>query len=37
MSDWYSTKTAARFYSQNRTVQGGLFIKLLEQSGKCHF
>ena len=37
MSDWYSTKTAARYYSQNRTVQGGLFIKLLEQSGKCHF
>ena len=37
MSDWYSTKTGARFYSQNRTVQGGLFIKLLEQSGKCHF
>ena len=35
MADWYSTKTAARFYQQNRTVQGGMFIKLLEQSGKC--
>ncbi len=37
MSDWYSTKTAKRFYSQNRTVQGGLFIKLLEQSGRCRY
>ncbi len=35
MADWYSTKTAARFYQQNRTVQGGMFIKLLEQSKKC--
>ena len=37
MSDWYSTKTAKHFYVQHRTVQGGLFIKLLEQSGKCRF
>ena len=29
MSDWYSTVTAKRFFSQHRTVQGGLYIALL--------
>ncbi|HIW74916.1 MAG TPA: DUF4965 domain-containing protein [Firmicutes bacterium] len=37
MADWYSTKTAKRFYSQHRTVQGGLFIRLLEQAGRCRY
>lgn len=35
MADWYSTKTAKRFYMQHRTVQGGLFIKLVEDAGIC--
>ena len=35
MSDWYSTKTAKHFYVQHRSVQGGLFIKLLEETGRC--
>jgi len=34
MTDWYFTVTAAKRGFQNRTVQGGLFIKLLEASGK---
>jgi hypothetical protein len=34
MSDWYDTITAEHHFFQNRTVQGGLFIKLLEWSGK---
>ncbi len=33
MTDWYDTITAEQYYFQNRTVQGGLFIKLLEESG----
>ncbi len=33
MTDWFYTSTAAQVGFQNRTVQGGLFIKLLEQSG----
>ena len=32
MTDWYDTVSAIRHYFQNRTVQGGLFIKLLEKS-----
>jgi hypothetical protein len=31
MSDWYDTKTAKSCGFQNRTVQGGLFIRLLMQ------
>jgi len=30
MTDWYDTNTANKIGFQNRTVQGGLFIKLLE-------
>ena len=37
MGDWYSTKTAKHFYNQHRTVQGGLFIKLLERAGYCRY
>lgn len=33
MTDWYDTVTAQHYHFQNRTVNGGLFIKLLEQSG----
>lgn len=32
MSDWYDTVTAQAIHFQNRTVQGGLFIKLLDAS-----
>ena len=32
MTDWYDTITAEHYHFQNRTVQGGLFIKLLEAS-----
>ena len=31
MTDWYDTKTALKIGFQNRTVQGGLFIRLLKQ------
>ncbi len=34
MSDWYYTDTAVHQCFQHRTVQGGLFIKLLEKSFK---
>lgn len=37
MTDWYSTVTAQQVGFQNRTVQGGLFIKLLEAKGLCRF
>lgn len=33
MTDWYCTDTSARRGFQNRTVQGGLYIKLLEYYG----
>ena len=33
MTDWYDTVTSAQIGFQNRTVQGGLFIKLLEYYG----
>ena len=32
MTDWYDTITAEHYHFQNRTVQGGLFIKMLEAS-----
>ncbi len=35
MGDWYETITAAAVCFQHRTVQGGLYMKLLEQSGIC--
>lgn len=34
MTDWYDTVTADKVGFQNRTVQGGLFIKLLENDFK---
>ena len=34
MTDWYDTITADHIHFQNRTVLGGLFIKLLEWTGK---
>lgn len=35
MTDWYSTSTAKMVGFQNRTVQGGLFIKLLLDKNIC--
>jgi len=35
MTDWYSTITSLQISFQNRTVIGGLFIKLLAESGIC--
>ena len=34
MTDWYRTRTADRMHFKHRSVQGGLFIKLLDASGK---
>lgn len=36
LTDWYFTITAAQRGFQHRSVQGGLFIKLLEASGKLY-
>lgn len=35
MTDWYETTDARQCGFQHRTVQGGLFIKLLADSGIC--
>lgn len=37
LTDWYETSTAKQVGFQNRTVQGGLFMKLLLASGKCRW
>lgn len=37
MTDWYSAVTSLQKGFQNRTVQGGIFIKLLEKKGLCRF
>lgn len=37
MTDWYDTVSARQVGFRHRTVQGGLFIKLLEASGKMKF
>ena len=37
MTDWYDTVSRTEVGFQNRTVQGGLFIKLLDVSGKCKY
>ena len=34
LSDWYDTVSSGHVTFVNRTVQGGLFIKLLEANGK---
>ena len=35
MGDWYQSITAMQVGFQHRSVQGGLFMKLLEASGRC--
>lgn len=35
MTDWYDTKTGKMIGFQNRTVQGGLFIRMLLETGVC--
>lgn len=35
-TDWYYTSTSMQCAFQNRTVQGGLFIKLLDYKKLCH-
>ena len=37
LTDWYFTNTAKQRGFQNRTVQGGLFVKLLMESGRCKY
>ena len=37
MTDWYFTSTAKMRGFQHRTVQGGLFMKMLLDSGKCRW
>lgn len=37
LTDWYSTITSQQVGFQNRSVQGGLFIRLLEKRGLCRF
>ncbi len=37
MTDWYSTVTSLQIGFQHRTVQGGLFMKLLDDAGVCRF
>ncbi|MDY4898800.1 MAG: DUF1793 domain-containing protein, partial [Eubacteriales bacterium] len=37
MTDWYDTISGYKVGFQHRTVQGGLFIKLLDASGKLKY
>ena len=37
LTDWYDTVTSIQVGFQHRTVQGGLFMKVLEASGKCRY
>jgi hypothetical protein len=37
MTDWYDTVTSRQIGFQHRAVQGGLYIKLLEVSGKMKY
>ena len=34
LTDWYDTKTAKMVGFRHRTVQGGLFIRMLHAGGK---
>ncbi|NLZ37462.1 MAG: DUF4965 domain-containing protein [Clostridiales bacterium] len=37
MTDWYDTVTSKQIGFQHRAVQGGIYIKLLEMSGKMKY
>lgn len=37
LADWYSSITSIKLAGQHRTVQGALFMKLLDYKGLCHF
>ena len=37
LTDWYDTVTSVKVGFQHRTVQGGLFMKLLDASGKMKY
>ncbi len=37
LADWYSSVTSIKLAGQNRTVQGALFMKLLDYKKICHF
>ena len=37
LTDWYDTETGKKIGFQNRTVQGGLFMQVLKESGICRF
>ncbi|MCR5457534.1 MAG: DUF1793 domain-containing protein [Clostridiales bacterium] len=37
MTDFYDTESSIQIAMQHRTVQGGLFIKILESEGKLRY